>query len=1108
MSQLIFPLSTTQPDYSVAANLIASQQDILGYVIQTLAQYVDSVLGDQQQAIDSVTRVLQASARGRVAANGRRINPVVECLGTCAAVAVAEDSIQAQRAAASVGCPCPTGVTPAPPPTTQSGIPRGVDGGLGSATPAIDIGGAGQTPVSLPPAALPPGCVPLALRDNQSLLLYPSGYPAQDLFSNRSAALGYFDAMGGLRTYFSVPSATGPTLVPPSVLVGYYDIPAGYVPYSSSPASPPTSLCPVNQTGPPTPQPPPGTTVQWYCARTRTGTFEVFSAVGVIPQAIRDAYDRIDGPFATEAQAKDLCFSTLPGSDPYRGQWWCVRATDSLGLDIYNVAAFPSIEAVVAAAWEPFAGPFETKQQAEYACANRIPNPTEPTPTAKCPTFTLPSLPKWCSTSVCDTIDAITSAVQGAGTIDLFQAMGAGTKDNIGPEGTWLGNLRKVPFAGEPLYGFVTLVVCAANELANAVLVSTDSQLPAAIVASSAVLLTGFLERYLGTGFTDIHRRANYWADYQSPTIIPSVGEADAAFVRGFIDEKQWRCWVRANNVCDEPHKEILEAQYLRPSWSQAERLWRVGVINDEDLTRYYAHSGIGDPAERTLFRELYTNYPGFDTVISFMVRDVFDESAITAGGLDKEFSDKYTAQAEKYGEIAGLSRDLAKLYWMAHWRQPTTQELYTMLHRLRPGVVPDNLVVERSDVAKQLGINDIAPGWREKLMEISYHSVSIRQARQFYQNEVIDEPGVEGIYLNQGYIPEQAKLAAQNETIVKRRALAQLFKGWTPAAIATAFAAGKMDAAEVDDLLKYLGASKQQVDDLMRRAKIDRAGKIQLRAESRAITSSWTAVLRAYRSGSVDRLSAQTLLLQYGWSESSTQLALDSEDVRAKQRVVDQGLATVKQSFLTGVTTASAVPNLLSAIGVSQPRIQEYLVAWTLLLTPRRKMLSGQQALRLYSAGFLDETTVRSRLVNLGWSDPDLTLLVLEARRKRETAEARAAAAAEREKIQAASQLAREVAAQQRLLKQTQSRLCGMVSVSRMIKWYANRWISQSYLLTRLRYCGYTEDVIGGYIFEAEQARAKADEKAAEADTATGSASDSATGNGTVASGEADTGP
>ena len=82
------------------------------------------------------------------------------------------------------------------------------------------------------------------------------------------------------------------------------------------------------------------------------------------------------------------------------------------------------------------------------------------------------------------------------------------------------------------------------------------------------------------------------------------------------------------------------------------------------------------------------------------------------------------------------------------------------------------------------------------------------------------------------------------------------------------------------------------------------------------------------------------------------------------------------------------------------------------------------------------------------------------------------------------------------------------MVSVSRMIKWYANRWISQSYLLTRLRYCGYTEDVIGGYIFEAEQARAKADEKAAEADTATGSASGSTAGNGTVASGETSSGP
>lgn len=1088
MSQLIYPLSTTQPDYAVAANLIASQQDILSYVIQTLAQYVDASLSNQQQAIDAVTRVLQASARGRVAANGRRINPVVDCLGTCAAVAVAEDSIQANRAAASVGCPCEPPTAPPTAPSTQPGIPRGVDGELGTAEPAIEIDGTGEQPSTPSPPALPPGCVPLALRDNQSLLLYPSGYPAQDLFVNRSAALGYFDAMGGIRTYFSVPSATGPTLIPPSILVGYYDIPAGFVPYSTNPSSPPTTLCPVNQTGPPTPQPPPGSVVQWYCARTRTGVQEVFSHAGLLPQAIRDAYERIDGPFATEQQARDLCFSTLPGSDPYRGQWWCVHATDSLGLDIYNVAAFASEEAVVAAAWEPFAGPFETKAQAEYACANRIPNPTPPGPPVKCPTFSLPSLPQWCSTNVCDTIDAITAAVKGAGTIDLFKALDAGTRDNIGPEGTWLGDVRKITVVGESLYGFVSLVLCAIGETANAILASTDSQAPAMLVANSAALLTGFLEKWLGTGFTDIHRRVNYWADYQSPAIIPTVAEADAAYVRGFIDEKQWRCWVRANNVCDEPHKQIVEAQYLKPSWSQAERLWRIGAINDEDLTNYYAHSGIADPVDRTMFRELYTQYPDFDAVISFMVRDVFDPVAVAAGGLDQEFAEKYTDEAEKYGSITGLSRDLAKLYWMSHWRQPTTTELFTMLHRLRPGVVADDIVVTSEAIAKQLGVNDIAPAWRKKLMEISYHSVSIRQARQFYQNEVINEDGVEGIYLNQGYIPAQAKLAAQNETIVKRRALAQLFKGWTPAAIALAYAGGKMDAAEVDDQLKYLGANKQQIDDLMRRAKIDRAAKLQFRAESRAITTSWTTILRAYQTGSVDRVSAQSFLLQYGWSESSATLALDAEDVRSRQKVVDQGIRAVKQAYLTGVVTAFAVPTLLTSIGVSQPRAQEYLVAWTLLLTPRRKVLSGQQALRLYSEALLDEPTVRQRLANLGWADPDLTLLILEARNKRLTAEARAAKAAERERIQAAALLEKEIKEQQALLKQTQSRLCGMVSVSRLIKWYANRWISQSYLITRLRYCGYTEDVIGGYIFEAEQARNKVNAAAAKEADAVGS--------------------
>jgi hypothetical protein len=1068
----VYPLPEGTPDYATAASMVSAQNDILSYVIQSMAGYVDESICTQQQLVDSVARTLMASACGRVSANTRRIAPVADSLMTSAAATCSEQQLALQRA-----------IDP---------LQRTADPAV-AYDPTILPGTAPAT------AAMPPGCTPVVYIDQPQNLLYPSGM-SDDTYTDRSLAHAYYSQPGGLNTYYVVPSAQGPFLAPGNVLVGYFDCPAGWRPVGAGASSSVLWLCPVSLPVPTpggdgaTPPPPDQTSPLWYCGQLETGFWETFQLRGPITPELYEKYRNIRGPYWTQANAQASCGpnpTPPPLGDPLAGKWWCVHATDSLGLDIYHVAAFDSIEAVVAAAWEPFAGPFETKDAAQIACASRVPSPPPP---AKCVTFSFPSLPRWCSTNVCDTIDAITAAVTGAGRIDLFKLVDAGTADNIGPDGTWLGKMRKIPLAGEPLYSFVVLVLCAVGEFANAVLTSTDSQAPAALVANGAVLLTGLLEKYLGTGFTDINRKANYWADYQSPTIIPSVGEADAAYVRGFIDQKQWRCWVRANNVCDEPHAKILETQWLRPSFSDAERLFRIGDINDEERRKLYRYAGIRDDSTLAMFERLYENWPGFNDIIAFMVRDVFDPDAIAVGKLDAEFDDKYRDQARYLGEIAGLDPEIAKLYWMAHWRQPSTQELYTMLHRLRPGAVPPDLVVDRTAVARQLGINDVAPAWREKLMEISYHSVSIRQARQFYQNDVIDQEGVEGIYLNQGYIPAQAKLAAENERIVKRRALAQLFKGWTPAAIANAYASGQMTIQEAHEHLEYLGASKEQFDQLTRRATIERNAKLQLRAQSKAITSSWQVILKAYFTGSVSREQAESFLLQHGWSVSSAQLALNAEDVRARQKVVDKAIATIRGSYLRAEIGLAAATSQLAAIGVAPARVQEYATTWQLELTGKRRVLAGQQVLRLFSEGLISQLTAETRLNLLGWRNPDLSLLITEARNKRLAAEVRVAKAAEQAKAAAAAALAREVKAQQALVKQTQAKLCSMVPISRLIKWFSLRYIELPYFQERLNICGYTPDVQENYIEEAIKAREAQDAKRSKASEQSTSSNGSAT--------------
>lgn len=1067
----VYPLPSGTPDYATAANMVAAQNDILSYVIQAMAGVVDQSICTQQQQLDSVARTLLSSACGRVSSNGRALAPVANALITQGTVACSESQLLLNRV------------------TTDIVTGQPVDGSNPLSQPA--------TPAILTEGPPLPGCVLAVLRPAQTQVQYPSGDPVADVSQNRSAAFAYNQVPGGQRTYFSVPSAAGPALGAGSFLVGYYDIPAQYLPVTSGANSDRLWVCPAAI-------PPPGTgqgggsgtqvpLVQWYCGTNFAGSLVVFQQAGGITPEIYATYQSIKGPFATQAQAAAVCMGATPTPTPQPQpveEWYCVTSTNPNGEQIWNVFQFDGLAAINATSWKYVSGPFPTQALAQANCtavqeaSKRI---------SSCPAVALPNIPEWCSINVCNTIDAITAAVSGIGSIDIFRFIGAGTLDNPAPKGTWLGDLKDTPLVGNALYTIATTALCVLNGLANAAIIGPGPQTAAFALANGGGILVGMLEKYFSSGFTDLHRKFDYWADYQSPTVIPSVGEADTAFVRGYIDEKQWRCWVRANNVCDEPHRLIRDTQFLRPGWRDAERLSRIGLIEDEDRDSYFVRAGIGTERDRAMFRALYNAYPGFSDVISFMVRDVFDATVVEDAGLDLEFDQKYTGDAERLGSIAGLDRDTARLYWMAHWIQPATQHLYEMLYRLRPGKVPPYLEVTRDDVEKQLGINDIAPSWRDKLIEISYRPVSIRQARQFYQNYVIDKAAVESLYLDHGYVPDQAKAAADNEEVIKPRARAQLSRGWTVAAIAAAYAVGAMSDEEASDRMLGLGFDAAETEQMKRRAKIERQSSIQKRAESRSISSSWTVILKAYNTGSISRDQAGSFLKQQGWSDTSIALALNAEDVRSRQTVVQQAVRTVRQSYLSAEIGLAVAGQQLAAIGVAPPRVQEYLATWQLQLTGKRRVLSGQQALRLFREGLISRVEVETRLNLLGWRNPDLTYQVQEAINARNAAAAKVAAAAAKAQSVAAAQLAREVKAQQALVAQTQRRLCGMVPVERMVKWFGLRYVEMPWFLDRLNTCGYTQDAITGYVDEALAAREKADAAKQKA------ASKSSTGNGTA---------
>jgi hypothetical protein len=1080
-----FPIPNPKPDYGVAAQRVQALQDVLGYVVQTMAGGVDAGMSAIQQDLDAATRTLMRSANGRVNGLARQVDQVVSPLIQAAAVGAAETVIngtqamqQLQSAAAAV--PAVTSQPGCPPPTNP-------DGTLYTG-PSVTGTLPGDEFMPSQPA---PG---------QTIYWYiqpTPGYSGPSLFTYDYGVVCRYLSTGMYSVL--VRGVPGPTPVPP----------------------PPVTT--------PPPPPPPDQTL-WYCGLRADGTRQTISSIGPLSPAIASQFVTMAGPFADSITAANSCPTvvgqppppTQPPPEPPLEQPpstvtpiflsssvcsgdFCSRMLalrDSLvqlGDTLLAQASSTDVEPYISLDW--FHGLFTAMVDYSSAVQDAINKASYVISQVRDFRVISAYIDRLRLCGITGTWEvARLLAVRGVlihiGSTDFgvsySGSKGSNVGANIGLSAGFSGGMagELVQTAGPVsqsgvlgLHGGSSIGISGGTGVSSSVSVSTN------LFVVPLIEVIDVLIRWSGA-----------WLP-----LGPDA--ATRCYLAGQISKEDLRCRVEMAGISYDEWDTYVYTQHTRPGHLQAERLFRAGKIDEAKRSNYYSLSGIRDEEDAKAFVDLYQQYPPFQDVISFMVRDVFDPAVAPTLDPEDEFSKKYVGEALKLGSIAGLDPETARLYWMAHWQQPASNLLFAMMHRLRPGKVDAKLVVTQADVAKQLAINDMAPAWRDKLVAISYNEISIRQARQLYQNYVISQDDVEDVYLNQGYYPERAKAAAVNEAIVKIRARASQSHGWTPAALSTGYAYGKVNSVFVRQEMLRQGWTIEEAKALEDRAGALKSGRVQLRAESRAISSSWAAILTAYKVGSVDQATATDLLLRHGWSMDSIGVALAAEDVKSRQVVVAQALTVVRRSYLSGEIDEAALSNQLTLIGVSPIRIAEYVTTWRLQLTPRRKTLAGQQVLRLFGEGLLTEEESRLRLNRLGWGDPDLSLLILETRNKREQAAARALKASDQNRVKAASLVAKEVKAQQTLLKETQSRLCHMVPVPRLIKWFARHWIELPYLEERLVTCGYTRDVIDGYLLEALDARDKEDKKAEKAIDKLRSAPRSSAANGAGSAGTANPG-
>ena len=130
---------------------------------------------------------------------------------------------------------------------------------------------------------------------------------------------------------------------------------------------------------------------------------------------------------------------------------------------------------------------------------------------------------------------------------------------------------------------------------------------------------------------------------------------------------------------------------------------------------------------------------PNAADIVRFALREVYTPEIAEQYG---QFQDIPTA-AYPDAARAGLSEDMFKKYWAAHWGLPSASDGFELLHR---GLLTED------QLKGLLKANDIMPYWRDQLIKLSWNVPTRVDVRRFWEMRTIDEARLREIYTALGY--------------------------------------------------------------------------------------------------------------------------------------------------------------------------------------------------------------------------------------------------------------------------------------------------------------------------------------------------------------------
>lgn len=252
----------------------------------------------------------------------------------------------------------------------------------------------------------------------------------------------------------------------------------------------------------------------------------------------------------------------------------------------------------------------------------------------------------------------------------------------------------------------------------------------------------------IGSVVNSLMSPATYWLNQKLRPARLSPNEAWALRWRNLINEQT--LYKHLQDAGWGPHLSERFAGILRPRLSDdtlISLMWR-GEASRSDVVTELRHRGYTDDTINNAFI-ISRHIPPPQDLIAMAVREAFHPGLIEKYHYMDNFPPDFAAWMDKMG----YDRAWAEKYWVAHWRLPSIQSGFEMLHR---GEIGD------AEIRDLLRTADIAPIWHEPLIQIAYAPYTRVDVRRMHKINVLGPDDLVRAYMDLGYNEERAQKMAE----------------------------------------------------------------------------------------------------------------------------------------------------------------------------------------------------------------------------------------------------------------------------------------------------------------------------------------------------------